>query len=210
LRAANSVWTGPSKTVSLKPARNEFVAFQEIVETAKPIREVSAHFPGACGPERRPHRWRTCGCVQRIVRARAQNYHGLRTQFTQPRLVSRCSTAATSCTPGYFHSPFPTSTTILPIRRIRRCGSMCSSLPTATLRRRARYMGDIEISWKGTRDSVPVAVEVWDFPLPQKIKSRAIFGMAPCTRCRPMKSWRTTNWRASTVLASDLQHIGRI
>ena len=49
-RAANSVWNAPSKTVSLKAARNEFVAFQVIVEGSKPTIEVNASFSGLTGP----------------------------------------------------------------------------------------------------------------------------------------------------------------
>ena len=49
-RAANSVWNAKAKTVSLKAARNEFVSFQAIVETAEPLRDVNVHFPGLAGP----------------------------------------------------------------------------------------------------------------------------------------------------------------
>jgi hypothetical protein len=49
-RAANSVWNATSKTVSLKAARNEFVAFQVIVEASKPTSEVNASFSGLTGP----------------------------------------------------------------------------------------------------------------------------------------------------------------
>ena len=31
-----------------------------------------------------------------------------------------------------------------------------------------RYTGDLEISWKDGRDSIKVALDVWDFALPQE------------------------------------------
>src|SRR5438552_848418 len=41
-RAANSVWNAASKTVSLKAARNEFVAFQVIAEAPHGAQNVTA------------------------------------------------------------------------------------------------------------------------------------------------------------------------
>ena len=49
-RAANSVWDTSSRTVSLKAGRNEFVAFQVIVEAQQPITDVNIQFPGVSGP----------------------------------------------------------------------------------------------------------------------------------------------------------------
>src|SRR5260221_12931437 len=47
---ANSVWNAATKTVSLKAARNEFVAFQVIVEAAQPAVGVNVKFPRLTGP----------------------------------------------------------------------------------------------------------------------------------------------------------------
>src|SRR5207253_3004896 len=49
-RQNNSVWNAATKTVSLKAARNEFVAFQVIVEAAQPVASVNVKFPGLTGP----------------------------------------------------------------------------------------------------------------------------------------------------------------
>src|SRR6266481_2292271 len=49
-RQSNSVWNAATKTVSLKAARNEFVAFQVIVEAAQPAAGVNLKFPGLTGP----------------------------------------------------------------------------------------------------------------------------------------------------------------
>ena len=47
LHGANSVWNAASKTVSLKAARNEFIAFQVIAEAPHGAAEVNAKFRGA-------------------------------------------------------------------------------------------------------------------------------------------------------------------
>ena len=39
-RSQNSVWDARTKTVSLKAARNEFVAFQLIIEASEPVDEI--------------------------------------------------------------------------------------------------------------------------------------------------------------------------
>src|SRR5579872_1474902 len=49
-RQANSIWNAATKTVSLKAARNEFVAFQVIVEAAQPAAGMNLKFPGLTGP----------------------------------------------------------------------------------------------------------------------------------------------------------------
>src|SRR5213592_672196 len=49
-RSSNSIWNAASKTVSLKAARNEFVAFQLIVEAAQPAAGINLKFTGLTGP----------------------------------------------------------------------------------------------------------------------------------------------------------------
>ena len=169
LRAANSVWTGPSKTVSLRAARNEFVAFQVIVETAKPIREVNAHFPGLVGP------------------------NGARIDGAYAAVFKEWYVHVRQATTGYERSSlgpgwYPDA--LLPQRRAHLDSGFPFSIPDlynnipdqknqalwidvfVPADRQAappgRYTGDIEISWKGARDTVHVALEVWDFALPQE------------------------------------------
>src|ERR1041384_3285000 len=49
-QAANSVWNQSTRTVTLKAARNEFVAFQAIVDAARPAAGVDVKFAGLTGP----------------------------------------------------------------------------------------------------------------------------------------------------------------
>ena len=41
----NTVWNADTRTVTLRSARNEFVAFQIIIDTDEPISEVDISFP---------------------------------------------------------------------------------------------------------------------------------------------------------------------
>ena len=49
-RGGNSVWNPASKTVSLKAARNEFVAFQVIAEAPSGATDVNVKTSGLTGP----------------------------------------------------------------------------------------------------------------------------------------------------------------
>jgi hypothetical protein len=168
-RAANSVWNGPAKAVSLRAARNEFIAFQVIVETAKPIQEVNTHFSGLAGPNG----------------ARIHGEHAA--VFKEWYVNVRRATSGyerSSLGPGWYPDA------LLPQRRAHLDSGFPFSVPDlyndipdqknqalwidlfVPADRKAappgRYTGDIEISWKGARDAVHVALEVWDFALPQE------------------------------------------
>src|SRR6476660_2154871 len=49
-RRGNSVWNPQTKSVSLKAARNEFVAFQVILETDSQIQDANISIPALKGP----------------------------------------------------------------------------------------------------------------------------------------------------------------
>src|SRR5689334_20053865 len=49
-RSANSVWSEATKTISLRAARNEYVAFQVIVETPEGAQDVNVKFADLIGP----------------------------------------------------------------------------------------------------------------------------------------------------------------
>jgi hypothetical protein len=168
-RAANSVWSASAKTVSLKAARNEFAAFQVIVETAEPLREVNVRFPGLVGPG------------------------GARIDGKYAAVFKEWYVRVRRATTGYERSSlgpgwYPDA--LLPQRRAHLDSGLPFSVPDlyndiADQKNQAlwidlfvpndrnaappgRYTGDIEISWKGGRDNVHVALDVWDFALPQE------------------------------------------
>jgi len=169
LRAANSVWSAESKTISLKAARNEFVAFQVIVETPVPLRNVDAKFAGLAGPR------------------------GTRLEGKYAALFKEWYTHVRHVTSGYEKSSlgrgwYPDA--LLPYRHSQLASGFPFSIPDLyndipnqrnqglwvdlfvpydrATAPPGRYTGDIEVSWKGGRETVHVALDVWDFALPQE------------------------------------------
>jgi len=168
-RAANSVWSAAKKTISLKAARNEFVAFQLIVEGAAPVRDVNVHFAGLAGP------------------------NGARVDGKYAAVFKEWYVRVRHVTSGYERSSlgpgwYPDA--LLPQRRTHLASGMPFSIPDlynnipdqknqalwvdlfVPFDRQAappgRYAGNVEISWKGGHDSVHVTLDVWDFALPQE------------------------------------------
>jgi Domain of unknown function (DUF4091) len=168
-RNANSVWDATSRIVSLKAARNEFVAFQVVVETEQPVTDVNVRFDGVNGP----------GGV-RIGGKYAATFKEWYVHVRQ----STTGYERSSLGPGWYPDA------LMPQRHTELFSSFPFSIPdlyndipgqkNQTLwvdlfvpNERAaappgRYTGDVEISWKDGRDSIKVAVEVWDFVLPQE------------------------------------------
>ncbi len=165
----NSVWNGSTKTISLKAARNEFVAFQLVIEAAEAVSDVDITFSelkDAAG-----HR-----IADRNLAIFKEWYV----------LVRRPSTGyeRSSLGPGWYPDA------LMPKRRSALSSGFPFSIPdlynnipdqknhalwidifVPEGRAEAppgRYTGTVEVTWQGGRDSVTVALEVWDFALPQQ------------------------------------------
>ena len=168
-RAANSVWKSASKTVSLKAARNEFVAFQVIVETSQPVTGVDVKFPGLAGPSG----------------ARLEgNYAAVFKEWYVQ--VRRATTGyeKSSLGPGWYPDA------LMPQRRANLFSAIPFSIPDLynnipgqtnqalwidlfvpedrNAAPPGRYSGDFEVTWLGGHDSLHIALDVWDFALPQE------------------------------------------
>jgi hypothetical protein len=168
-RAANSVWNAAAKTVSLKAARNEFVAFQVIVEAPEGAADVSARCPGLSGP------------------------NGARLDGKFVALFKEWYIQVRQPTTGYERSSLGTGwypDALMPERADKLRPSIPFSIPDAynnipgqknhalwldiyvpfdrAAAPAGRYTGDVEVSWKGGSDSIHVALDVWDFALPQE------------------------------------------
>ena len=166
---ANSVWSAATKTVSLKAARNEFAAFQVIVEAPQGAEAVDVKFPGLAGP------------------------NGARIDGKYAAVFKEWYVQVRHVTSGYEHSSlgpgwYPDA--LMPQRRMRLFSGFPFSIPDlyngipdqknqavwldlfVPFDRSAappgRYSGDFEVSWKGGRDSIHVVLDVWDFALPQE------------------------------------------
>lgn len=168
-RSGNSVWDPSTKTVTLKAARNEFTAFQLVIETDQPREDVDVR----CDPLQN-------GSGARIE---GRNLAVFKEWYTQ---VRRPSTGyeRTSLGPDWYpdalmpyrkanlHSGFPFSIPDLynniPSQRNH---SIWIDIFVPFERAAAppgKYKGKVNVSWKGGQDSIEIGLEVWDFALPQE------------------------------------------
>jgi hypothetical protein len=169
-RRGNLVWSEGSKTVSLKAARNEFAAFQLIVETVEPQNGIDVKF-AALAHE---------GGAARIE---GRSLAIFKEWYTE---VRRPSTGYEKTSLGRDWYP----DALMPYRRAGLNTGFPFSIPDiynnipnqknhaiwidvfVPYDRAAappgRYTGAVEVTWKGGKDSVRVALDVWDFALPQE------------------------------------------
>ena len=168
-RARNAVRDAPTQTVALHAARNEFVAFQLVIEAQEPVAEVDVSFPEMKHPSG--------------ARLTGRNAAIFKEWYVQ---VRRPSTGyeATSLGPGWYPDA------LLP----KRSGGLRSGFPFAipdlynnipaqknhavwfdlyipyerTEAPPGRYSGAVEVTWQGGRAAVALELEVWDFALPQE------------------------------------------
>jgi hypothetical protein len=167
--AANSVWNAGTKTVALKAARNEFVAFQVIVEASQPAAGVDVKFAGLTGP-----------AGARIDGKYAQVFKEWYVHVRRPTTGYERS----SLGPGWYPDA------LMPQRKSQLQAGIPFSVPDlyndiADQKNQAlwvdlyvpydrgrapagRYKGDFTVSWKGGSDSIHIALDVWDFALPQE------------------------------------------
>jgi hypothetical protein len=169
-RGENLVWKAATKTVILKAARNEVTAFQLIVETFQPQNQINVKFDGLSRE----------GGGPKIAGRNVALFKEWYTQVRRP-------------TEGYERSslgPDWYADALMPYRR----GGLSSGFPFSipdlhnnipNQRNHAvwidifvpsepeaapagRYTGTVEVSWQGGHDSIRVALDVWDFALPQQ------------------------------------------
>ncbi len=168
-RIKNPVWNASTKMVSLHAARNEFVAFQLIVESAAPVDDVKVSFSGL------------------------KHESGARLTTPQVALFKAWYTAvrkpstgyeATSLGPGWYpdalmparrSSLFPGIPFAIPDRHNNIPDQTNQSIWVdvfvpyeATEAPAGRYEGEVEVIWKGGSEAIGVQLDVWDFSLPQE------------------------------------------
>ena len=168
-RAGNSVWDSKTRTVSLKAARNEFTAFQLIIETDEPVTGIDIddielkHESG--------------------VVLSGRNVQILKEWYVE---VRRASTGyeGTSLGPAWYPDA------LMPKRAARLRSGFPFSIPDLynnipsqrnhgvwldiyiPYERSAappgRYTGDVRARWEGGEGIVSIALDVWDFALPHE------------------------------------------
>ncbi|HVN82408.1 MAG TPA: hypothetical protein VMW38_25705, partial [Terriglobia bacterium] len=168
-RQGNLNWDAATRRVSLKGARNEFVAFQLVIEASEPVSDVDMNFPS-------------------LRHASGAKIEGKYIQLFKEWYVQvrRPSTGyeASSLGPGWY------ADALLPKRKANLATGFPFSIPDlynnvrdqrnqaiwvdifVPLEREnappGHYSGTVEVTWKGGKDEIQVDMEVWDFALPQE------------------------------------------
>lgn len=168
-RTGNLVWDAGGRTVRLKAARNEFTAYQLIVETEGRLDDVDVRAM--------PLRHASGAVLD------GRNVAVLKTWYVQVRQAST-GYDKLSLGPDWYPDA------LMPYRKARLNSGFPFSIPDlynnipgqknhaiwmdifVPFAREAappgRYSGTVEVSWKGGRDSIHVELDVWDFALPQE------------------------------------------
>lgn len=169
LRRGNSVWSPETKRVSIRAARNEFVAFQVILETASKLTNADVHISALKGPA-------GASIDRPNIAVFKEWYVNVRSATT--------GYEKTSLGPGWYPDA------LMPERRVELFTGFPFSVPDVynnipgqrnqgiwidvfvPYDRNAappgRYTGEINVSWKGGREVMQLALDVWDFALPQE------------------------------------------
>jgi hypothetical protein len=167
--AVNPVWNGANKTVSLKAARNEFAAFQLVIESGGPAANIDvrlAELVHASG-----------------VRLSGRNVAIFKEWYVPVRQPST-GYERTSFGPGWYPDA------LMPYRKEQLFSAFPFSIPDLynnipgqknhaiwfdifvpydrAAAPAGKYTGQVEVTWQGGRDTVTVALDVWDFALPHE------------------------------------------
>ena len=168
-RTRNPVWDGASGKVSLKAARNEFVAFQLIVETVGPVLDVDVEelrlvHPGGARLEGRNVQVFKEWYVE--VRRPSTGYEGTSLgpawypDALMPRRPARLNTGFPFAIPDFYNN--------IPAQRNHALWFDIFVPWERELAPPGRYTGTVVVRWEGGTKSVNVVLDVWDFALPHE------------------------------------------
>ena len=168
-RRRNLVWDSETRTVSLKAARNEFTAFQAIVEADGPVDDVNVTITALKGEGGAEISGRYVALFKEWyvqVRRPTTGYErsSLGPAWYPDALMPY---RKSGLRPGF---PFAIPDLFNNIAGQRNQGiwvdifvpSDRAAAPPGT------YRGEMRITWKGGASSLAIALEVWDFALPQE------------------------------------------
>lgn len=168
-RLGNLVWDAERKAVSLKAARNEFVAFQLIIESAGAVKEVDVslaelrHDTGATIDGKHLALFQEWYIR---VRKPSTGYEAtsLGAGWYPDALMPK---RRSGLLPGF---PFeiPDRYNNIPDQRNQAVWVDIYVPEPESEAPAGRYTGRADVTWKGGSDSVQVELDVWDFALPQE------------------------------------------
>jgi hypothetical protein len=170
-RDGNLVWNASTKTVTLKAARNEFTAFQLIIETVQPQNQIDVKFASL----------NHVGGAAKItgkdiaifkewyvkVRRPSTGYEGtsLGRDWYPDALMPYRHATWLSC----FPFSIPDLYNNIPNQKNHAIWIDIFVPYDRAAAPPGRYKGTVEVTWQGGgKDSVNVVLDVWDFALPQE------------------------------------------
>lgn len=168
-RNGNIVWDATSKTVRLKAARNEFTAFQLIIETVEPQAGFDVMFAKLEQPGGARIEGRNIGIFKEWyteVRRPSTGYEKTslgRDWYPDALMPYR----KTNWLPDFPFS-IPDLYNNIPYQRNHAIWIDVFVPNERSAAPPGSYTGTLEVTWDGGRDSVNVALDVWDFALPQE------------------------------------------
>lgn len=168
-RRRNPVWDGETGRVRLRAARNEFVAFQVMVETERPLKQVDVRFDRLVHPS-------GSELSGRLIQVFKEWY----VQVRRPSLGYE----KTSLGPAWYadalipkrpeglFSGFPFSIPDLfnniPGQRVHGIWVDVFVPRDSAAAPAGTWQGELKVTWEGGSSMLPVELEVWDFALPDE------------------------------------------
>ena len=167
-REGNLVWDAGRKTVSLKAARNEFVGFQIVIETGKPVDDVDVVLSELRHESGATIEGKHLALFQEWyvhVRKASTGYEAtsLGDGWYPDALMPK---RRSGLLPGFPFS-IPDRYNNIPEQRNQAVWDDVFVPESASVAPAGRYTGRAEVTWKDGNASVEVALDVWDFALPQ-------------------------------------------
>ncbi len=183
-RKANPVWNAAGRRVTLKAARNEFVAFQVVVEADRPVSDIRVRFDSLRGPDGK------IIAGKHVAMFKAWYMHVLKKSTGYQK---------TSLGVGWYPDalmPVPAGRPLafnIPDARNRigpsqRNQTVWVDVYVPRDRRDAppgAYTGQLAVSWPGGSRTLTVTLEVWDFALPDEIHCKGDIWNGTLSRMTP-------------------------
>jgi len=170
-QARNAVWEAAENRVALRSARNEFVAFQLVVESDKPLRGVEVSFERLQGPGGVEISGRGVALLKawyvQVVRPSSGYEESSLGLGWYPDALIPAEVGA----PLVFDLPDAENG----IGETQRNQTVWVDIYVPRDREEAppgKYTGVVRVSWPGGQQEVPVELTVWDFALPDEIHCR--------------------------------------
>ena len=174
-QARNAVWDSAKGTVKVYGARNEFVAFQVIVDRgaapARPLRGVKVELASLTGPDGKKLAGRNVALYQAYCMNVKKPSNGYEKTSLGPGWYPDPLVAAETGGPLTFDIPNPRNH----IGNTQRNQSVWVDIFIPKDRREAPpgiYKGTVAVSWAGGSKRLAVELKVWDFQLPDEIHCR--------------------------------------